>query len=327
MTWRWVERPFRDTHAVPLRKLVRYSIGCAVFLISVGAAALVRQGFPQRLDPTAYALQEAGKDFDPLRERCAAYSFAGRSAECRFGANNGDPTFVVWGDSHAAAMRPAIEIAMAGRAGSLWWQSGCPPLVGAMRTPDPDGENCTRFHQQTLRDLQRSPEIGTVFVVGRWVSASTGVVPEIGGSHLIFLIDRHSTEQTQAETFRVFSRSLRRSVRMLKAMGKRVVLVGAVPEPGFDVPTIAALARHNQVSAPISLGRDQVAASNARTDSVFRALSRHEGVEYVSMWEQFCDRRCPIIEDGVPLYVDDDHLTQTASARLGPYIASQLYRQ
>ena len=51
----------------------------------------------------------------------------------------------------------------------------------------------------------------------------------------VFLTDSTAPMRSLAENHRVFERALRRSVEALLAQGKRVWMVAAVPEVGWDV--------------------------------------------------------------------------------------------
>ena len=54
-------------------------------------------------------------------------------ANCRFGNPDAEVDFLLVGDSHAGAIRPAIEewALSSGRAGTIYWRPGCQMLIGA----------------------------------------------------------------------------------------------------------------------------------------------------------------------------------------------------
>src|SRR5690606_13409821 len=119
---------------------------------------IVTHGLPSRLKAETAQLLSASADIDPLRSPCSAFSHKGRSVECRFGHPSAPVSFVVLGDSHAAAVRGAFDnsAAFSGRAGTLWWTGACPFLLDARKHPQQDFANCELFRQQALKALNDS---------------------------------------------------------------------------------------------------------------------------------------------------------------------------
>jgi peptidoglycan/LPS O-acetylase OafA/YrhL len=321
VSWHFVERPFRDARRWPAKAIARFSVGGALVLISAGFVVTCFNGLPARLSPPVLAAQAAALDIDPLRTPCTGYETGGRTRECRFGPGQGDPSYVIIGDSHAAALRPAIEYAMAGKGrGTLWWYQGCPPLLGAVMVPMNDPA-CDAFRQHFLADLARSPSIHTVFLASRWAPLVSGTVPEIGGTLRTFLRDEMTTDITAQETLRVFERSLDRTIHQMRALGKTVVVIGSVPEPGFDVPSILALARHNGVGQVRSNTMERARLAEAPAGTVLNMISKREGALYVPLLAPFCAVVCALESAGRPLYSDSNHLSLHATRDvLGPWL-------
>lgn len=321
LSWRFVERPFRDPRRWPPKAIALFSIGGALALIAVGFVVTTHKGLPARLSPPVLAAQAAALDIDPLRTACTGYETDGRSRECRFGSGLSDPSYVIIGDSHAAALRPAIDYAMAGEGrGTLWWYHGCAPLLGAEMVPMNDPA-CDSFRQRFLADLARSPSIRTVFLAGRWAPLVSGTIPETGGTLRTFLKDDATTDLSTRETLHVFERSLHRTIRQIRAMGKTVVVLGSIPEPGFDVPSILALARHNGVGHVPANTMERARMADLRAGTILNSVSKQEGVAYVSLLEPLCTKRCALESAGRPLYSDSNHLSLHAARDIvGPWL-------
>lgn len=320
LSWRFVERPFRRKQVFGRKRIFQYSAVSVVVALVIAGSIRMSNGFPGRVAEEALAFEGAAKDIDPWRARCR-----GRVNDrgCDFGGQEAaTPTFVLWGDSHAAALRPAIEAATSGSLarGALVWESGCPPLIGATKVDDPDFEECRVFRERAMQFLtDPDSTIETVFLSARWLAAATGILPEVGGSFVHLIKDDQSADLGSEENARVFVRSLQGTVERLRAADKNVVLIGGVPEVGWNVPTILALGAQHGVDLPEPASRQQTEERQAFVDRSFRDMAQQDGVSFVPVWDLLCPGRCLITHDDRALYSDDDHLSLFGAQQfLGP---------
>ena len=331
-SWKFVEQPFRSKTTVPNMRLRPLLGGAAVAVLCIGAAGLLSKGLPERLNPEAARLLAASEDLDmPFRDTCIAFQEGGRSKECRFGPQGAAVSYVIIGDSHAAALRPAIQNAAIFRnqAGTLWFHGSCPLLVDVHRTGDIYDAPCNAFKARAMNALEHSPEIRTVVLAARWAPILTGVTPEGGTTNRKFLKDGESAELSEAESERVFRRGFSKAVDRITALGKQVIVLGGIPEPGFDVPNILALAAFNRRASSPSVDRQIAAEREQRVSGILReVVGQHAGAHYIPMWDIFCAKECAVVKDGVPLYSDLDHITYKAAvAVIGPVLDARLRSQ
>ena len=326
VSWRFIERPFRRKQAFDRRRIFQYS-GVSVFgVLLVAAFIRFSDGVPTRVLPEAFAYEQAAQDVDPMRALCRGEV---NEPRCHFGGDDDTPlTFALWGDSHAAALRPALEEAMKSQSqrGTLMWASGCPPLLGATKVDSSDSEQCRSFRERAMEFLVGPDNaVDTVFLSARWLAAATGVLPEVGGSFVHLIQDDSSESLSSEENGRVFERSLRRTVERLRAAEKHVVLLGGVPEVGWDVPTVLALSAQHEVALPQLTSRSQAEEEQRRVDRLFRQLARRTGVSFVPIWDLMCPERCLITHNDRALYSDDDHLSlYGARTFVGPALKERL---
>ena len=109
--------------------------------------------------------------------------------------------------------------------------------------------------------------------------------------------------------------------------GRRVIIVGNVPEAGWNVPRQLALYRRwgledqLQVTISSSLFR----ARDVRTQAALAPLGNVVGVRFIWPSSLFCDTdiegRCVQTRAGQPLYRDDDHLSRFGASFVTPLIA------
>ncbi|MCK0152847.1 acyltransferase [Alcanivorax sp. S6407] len=314
-SWRYVESPFRRKDGGKMKSRVKGLLIVSAGLVSISFVSIFYQGFPERLNDSARKALAAAEDVDPFRAKCSGLKKVG---ECRFGDPDLPVTYAVIGDSHAAAIRPAIEASglMDGRAGTLFWSGGCPLLDGARRFDGHRSDECAEFKDKVWDTLEREKSIDTVFLGGRWPALLTGTLPESGGSNQVYLQDDYSVSISDDENFKVFARSLKRTLERLSHNRIDVVIIGSVPEPGFHVPHVSALARYLGLDYPGGIYRDEVSQRAGMADRFISGLLP-SSVSFISVWQGFCDDViCDIEREGVPIYYDDDHLSNSAAVKV-----------
>ena len=328
-SWRWIERPFRGERPVlPGRRVFAAAGAVMGATAALGIALQLGDGLPSRLPPEAARLAAGAHDRKPHRGGCLALPpeavLAGRL--CRLGAGApARPTFLLWGDSHAEMLRDALGQAAtrAGRAGLFAGRPGCPPLAG-VSVEGPDGKPCRLFDEAVLRLASRA-DIDTVVLAAHWSLYATGerVGRETGpGSHILGApTDRWSSGASET----AFRRGLEAAVGALAAAGKRVVVVGPVPEVGLDVPAVLAQAAWRGRRVDIGPSPAAFAARNRVVLSVLADLEARGLARIVRPDAVLCDAaRCRVEGGGRALYADDNHLSLHGAALVGPLLDGAL---
>src|SRR5262249_43990816 len=136
-------------------------------------------GLPARMPAAAQTVYAAAYDMSRFsREEClrSTESDAQALADIRAGNICGiaaeasdEPAFLVWGDSHAAAMTPGIDVAAAraGVSGLLAAHAGCPPLADMGPSDSEEAERCRTFNA-AVRDLVAARHIPLVVLAAYW---------------------------------------------------------------------------------------------------------------------------------------------------------------
>ena len=125
--------------------------------------------------------------------------------------------------------------------------------------------------------------------------------------------DEGGRDHTPGETGNhpALAASLEQTVSALLAAGKRVWLVGPVPEIGYDVPRFVHLralgfAAGLEIAPTLAEFRDRQGFTRALLDD----LARRHPIGAIWPHQVLCDNdRCAIARDGHLLYSDDDHLS------------------
>lgn len=335
LSWRFVERPFR-TGAGPLRTRSAVFVASGAGMAATAALAglfWMGGGFAGRLDPATAAIFAGADDIEPRSLACMGRKNLGVDS-CRIGApGDGPADFLLWGDSHAGAAMPAFDRAArdAGMRGYLTAFPACAPLLGIYRVEMRVGLACAHFNDDVLEFLKDRSDIPIVILEARWgITAEGTVMPgeSIAPAVLAEVDGRLPSGRTQ-DNFAIFDAALTRTVDAIRATGRRVVVMGDVPEIGWSVPQTAGQSAMHGTPMPATPTRADVDVRLARADASFRRLALEGKITYVPLTPAFCRDACDVLDtDRRPLYRDEDHLTQTGSIRrLVPVIERQLWPQ
>ena len=105
----------------------------------------------------------------------------------------------------------------------------------------------------------------------------------------------------------------------LLASGREVVILGQIPEVGWNVPNV--LVRGEMLgwlSGSPKLTEADFEARVATTEEILsRVAATNSAVRYLRLSDMFCaDGRCSVVDEaGLPLYVDDDHISRGTAER------------
>jgi peptidoglycan/LPS O-acetylase OafA/YrhL len=325
LSWRFVESPFRIKRQRYSRNQVfAFGASATALMLAAGVAIDVRGGLPSRVPPDVAVAAAGAFDADlSFRRRCSNFSPEQVSEDilCKIGSNAAaGPTFILWGDSHAFAMASMIsDVARDdGRAGLVAGSGGCAPLLGVSRTTSRSFP-CEAFNDRVVDLIRRDAAIATVILVSRWSLTADGRRYLHEGGADTFVRDSQSQETGLAENGAVFRRGLERTLAALRDAGKRVVVVGPVPEVGFDVPTTLARTLWFERSFPIDPERGAFLARQQVVLDTLQDLQRRSDFVLIQPHQLLCDAaRCRTGTGDHSLYVDDNHLSITGATLLRP---------
>ncbi|HEY2070193.1 MAG TPA: acyltransferase family protein [Rhizomicrobium sp.] len=324
LSWRYVERPFRAKTFRPARwKLLGGALAAMAVTAACGAVVVSAQGVPQRLPADVRRILAAEHDEDPRAVTC--FGMTGDDVRagklCIIGDLSKKPDFILWGDSHAGSLIPAIDAIAKSRhrAGYFAGTDSCPPLMGVTR---PDAWKCKAFNDAVMA-LALHPQIREIVLDARWAKNAEGTSYGDEPPGRITLYDDAGRGTDRASNEALFLRSLDRTVLALHDAKKKVIIIASAPEIGWAVPQVLAHAylhgdRHDR---SLPLAEDLTRQRGAL--SAFAMMHFRYGVPVVDPADVLCSRdSCAVIRDGFPLYRDEHHLSATAARMLMPSIAA-----
>ena len=256
-----------------------------------------------------------------------------RDSVCRVGiVNNAAPSFLVWGDSHAAALAPAVD-ARAKTLGLTGWLIGysrCPALFGAAPMQHVAGDHaCMEIAEKTYA-LIRDNHIQHVLLVSRWDSYASGW--ERGGTETIQdLTIAYTADGIRLSGAPAFRRALDDTLIRLRQAADDVWVLKQVPPQLIDVPSgLAKAVYFGRDAAALRRPYSQVEARRLTADEVFDELAPSLGASVIDPAERFCPDKTPclIAAQGRSLYSDGNHLSvfgaRWSQRMLDPFFSSTI---
>ncbi len=322
-SYRFVETPFR--RRTPRSRRWKAFAGAGVAAGGVAAACAViylTGGLPQRLSPEVRALATQGA----VAKLCQRPIEVGGRSFCETASAEGEPTYLVWGDSHASALIPAFEelSKTLGQKGVIAANPGCPPLLGVEGAGQTTAK-CDAHNAQVLAYIRAHPSIERVVLVGRWGLYSTSVPTGSEDFKAWYLVDRHTKHPSAEENLRVFDRGVTRTLEALH--GSSVAILTSVPEVGYEVPNVLARKAMYGSDLDIRPRREDYLRRQALAEQVL-AGAKARGAKLVDLGAFFCRRAvCDIERDGTLLYRDDDHVSPEGARRLAPMLRAALFER
>ena len=313
VTYRFVEQPFR--RAEKFKNLLGIKTGIlalmalAAMATTIYLATHVKQREIPRIDTECFKTEET---LQSVRR-------------CSFGEKDSDKIFLLFGDSHVAAMYPvfekmALENGWRGLSASF---EGCAPLFGVFRL---DGigtsSNCTgRYAKNVEYFLEKyADKIDMVYLVSRWTLYEKGWIKNgrlQKATH--FLSDNQTTSENAADSAKVLKTGLKRTVSKISdELDIPVVIVESPPVLNTDI--------HRRFGVE-NVTRKAYIDQMQFVDRIFQDLGTDSRVEVVDPIKIFCPgQKCKLYDDqGDALYTDDNHVSVEGAMLYYPLLLPTLH--
>ena len=327
LSWRYVEQPFRGPNALLDRRGL-FAVAALSGIALLGATlAIHRATDPSRYDRVdqIHFPSESGAQLS-----CNLSSLEITSGPpCILGDRSTPVRTVVWGDSHAAAMLPAIDAAFARhRESALYAKGGCAPLVDVYPRERAPGQSsrirswmdaagighavkCERRNAAIL-DWITHQRINTVILGGHWIGNTEAHLDSV-------LTDAQDPDNDGTRNAEVFARGLARLLSDLQRAQLRVFLLDDVPEYPFGVPYALASARRLQLHHDLGLSLAAYDAQQRSATQLFAEFQQQYGLRMLQPQDILCSGgRCAIAHGEAPLYRDREHLSVAGAMAIEP---------
>jgi peptidoglycan/LPS O-acetylase OafA/YrhL len=323
-----IEQPFRRSTQPPIPLLFRYAAVSAV-LLAVCAAVWLSHGLPRRF-PALARMEAAGETLKADPCLAAETDRPDLTAAC-YDASATRPSVALWGDSHAAALAPALRSAANAEGYGFveLEKNSCPPLTGAThyipRLPRLAAE-CLRFNRTTLGLLEGDRQIRVVILAAAW---SAPFYRSWMDGWLSADLAREPQVPSLEATHRLYLESLTASIRALEDAGKQVIVLEDTPNFDFDpmlkvrtarIPARRALTRWLGIQNDPDPGVAPPAADPQIADSVFvleETAAHLPGAALFDPKPALCQSsaQCAYRDGESPLFIDSSHLSPDGARR------------
>ena len=298
LSWRYVETPIRQRAVLQKRTPLFAAAACSTAaLIAVGLVYKLDDGLPRRVSAQALAVDKAGHDpnFDDLSCHDKMEGAIRANDLCRVGDPSVPGSWMVWGDSVAWALRPAIDAWMRENHKSGWISSrgGCPPFLGIVRRA---WEPCKEPNAATLDFIARN-KVDKVLFVADWP-----------GYLSRDLRDNTSTKFFPQRTRNVLDKGADATFHALFDRHIKVYLFETIPGAKMNVPDALARAIYFHNNIDIRLSAEDYKARNSFFEEILARNSRYVAGRYAPEKILCATGKCNILTNaGLPLYSDADH--------------------
>ncbi|PHN33168.1 acyltransferase family protein [Pseudomonas sp. ICMP 460] len=318
LSWRFVEAPFREKRLLAGRKAILAAAAAGILCLGfTGLAVREAKGVPWRLSEQALRYAQA-KTWSPELMACMAdKDTPDDRLFCHFGPKNRSTSALVWGDSHATALVPALEEGAKRHGISLAQTSfaGCVPLDGLENIA-----RCARFNQRVEKAMAEQ-SFTDVVLVARW---SLYLYGQMSGDKEHALKDPGTGQYVRAIAEQRFAEGLRERIKGLRAAGHHVWLVKEVPLQEIIVPY--RLSRLAMMHRPVDGEGLPVAEHQKRqrfiTQLFDELAAADSGVSVLDPAPLLCgaDGLCRVELNGRALYTDDNHLSDVGARHIEAFL-------
>ena len=316
LSWKFIETPFRSKTFMSQANIFRLAALSMALTILAGATIYFRDGFPDRFD-AQYASFPRTASAEKTWGNCK------RDADitdlCSIGGKTDKPVFLVWGDSHAESMAPAIDKSAKGYGvgGLIVFNTGCPPLLGDGQL---QGPLCYEYDLKAISYIENHPDLKTVILVARWAPWAEGTSYFPKGAESITLSKILFSSSTHSDAA-LFESGLNGVIQKLVELHRDAVIVLQTPEIGYHVPASWFIAARtgrdvNQIIAPTL---DDYLNRNKLVISTVAAIQQRYNIRVMDPSNVLCKKDiCLAALENRPLYVDDNHLSLYGSRYVSP---------
>ena len=318
LSWRLVEAPFREKRLLAGRTAILAAAGVGILCIGFSGLALRKlDGVPSRLSDQALRYAQA-KTWSPELLACMAdKDTPDERLFCHFGPKGNSVSALVWGDSHATALIPALEDAAKRHDISLVQASfaGCVPLDGLENIA-----RCARFNQRVEKAMAEQ-SFSDVVLAARW---SLYLYGQVSGDKEHAIKDPSTGKYVRAVAEQRFAEGLRERIKGLRAAGHRVWLVKEVPLQEIIVPyRLSRLAMMHRSVEGEGLPVAEHEQRQAFITQLFDELAAADGgVAVLDPAVLLCgaDGLCRVELNGRALYTDDNHLSDVGARHIEAFL-------
>lgn len=328
LSWRFIEMPFRDKSVFNRKKIFIFSVAGSVFFAGIGLVGILmkkvpeRIGFSDTLTASFVRAKPTGGCFDRKKIHVVDDWY------CRLGEKDSDPTFFVFGDSHALSLFDAFDSAAVntGVSGIFTGITGCTPFLGihALRK-DQNKKNCHELNNRVYNYVVEN-KIKKIFLVARWTYYTDG---SYDGNDFSYVGITPDDKKEKITSRHAFETGLNKTVTEYKNIGVDVVIVSQAPQQKNYADSIykSAYMLNGEIKDDVLREMSVSAREHKELNSyVHRLFESEKNIGFFNFDNELCDSEyCTVGTKSTSYYFDDDHLSSDGAKKLIPKIEPLLH--
>jgi peptidoglycan/LPS O-acetylase OafA/YrhL len=318
LSWRFIEQPFRVPGFMsPKQVYISWAVS-SLMVLAIGFAIVRHDGLPGRFDNLSSSIL-AHKQTSAVAQDRAGGGQKGKFTSDDFdflsapvyGNATAQPSFALWGDSFANALRPLVET-MAKEKGVAFRSFGLPgvaPVIGIVpRARESYREKVLAYSKGVVDYIRADPTLKTVIIHANWRL----YVPEKKPAFSWQKVGSAGRSMRDFQTEKRFAMQLKTTVDLLLEAGKQVVIVYPIPRPPCNIPDYLARFSISGKQLPETIAIGDYWKQEESVLVALKSLSDKEGrlIRVYPHAVLMKDDGLLIMANNLPLYYDARHLSQ-----------------
>lgn len=287
-----------------------------LMLVAAVSQMVRRSGLPERLPEAVAAIEIERHNKNPRQDECL-----NAKARCVFGGQQ--VAALVIGDSHADSIVTAVVEALPdSRQQGVYFkgESGCLLVDGAHWAGSGKHDDCEALRKELSDELEWLHPGVPVILVNRVMSYAMGdgFSESETSSRAPMVYFSRKPSDPDAEFLMEFRQHYLSSTCRLARQRELYVLM-PIPDMPVEVPKAMGKALLRGLSTDVFITREQYHARNDFIRGLMEEAAERCDIKLLDPLPYLCDERvCHGQRDGIPLYVDDDHLSEYGNRLLLP---------
>lgn len=312
LSYIWIETPSRRRLAFLSNGRAAAALMLSLVLVAAFAQQVRRSGVPDRLPESIARVEAERKNDNPRIEDCLD-----PRARCIYGE---EPVrAILIGDSHADAVVTAMQASLPGNKGGILFKGGSGCLV-TFGMKSGNGQPLCEYLNDELEQTHETLYPGIPMVLlGRTSEYVQGGVT--GGSRPVFYFDTPAPQMTASLLDEFGKRYVDTVCRLAK--WRPLYLVRPIPEMDVDVPVRVGRAILLGMTSEVTYPLESYRQRHAFIWNLQDQAAERCGAQLLNPLDYLCDADVCYGNDkeGLPLYRDHDHLSESGNRVLIPLFA------
>jgi len=325
LSYRYIEQPSRKwLGSIKPSSNVLVISGVTVSVALMGAIIYINDGVYGRIDPEIDIIFSEANNKNPRAYDCHKGA-PSKVPECVYGGQN--LGVIVIGDSHAASLVRSIERALPSEQHVLdWTYSSCPTLLGVRFKDVRRGSHCGRFVKQSI-DKASHLSYAPLLVVNNasfYIYGKSDIRQKDDSAEINAIYFDDPYEKLDPDFIDRWRKSLIDTACEF-AKTRPVYLMRPIPEMHSHVPRVMGRAAMRGEDERVSISLADYHQRNRLVWEAQDAARDKCSIRILDPLPYLCSGgRCWGDKDGMPLYYDDDHLSERGASLLLPLFNEML---